>query len=375
MTWTPARLGDVMTLKRGHDLPGSERAVGDVPVVASSGITGYHDQAKAQAPGVITGRYGTLGEVFYLDEDYWPLNTALYVVDFKGNNPRFLAYLLRATLQNYKSDKAAVPGVNRNVLHELEVLTTDVSSQERIATLLARYDDLITNNIRRIQLLMDAARALYQEWFSRLKFPGAEHSHVVDGTPEGWTRHRVAAKVDLLRRGVAPHYDDDGESRAINQKCIRHGLVDMAFARKQTRSVKPEFQVQPGDVLVNSTGEGTLGRVAQVLAPIPNCIVDSHVTIVRPAGGPGAYYFGQALMQWEPRFATMGRGATNQTELSRDQIGDVELLWPPRPLLEQFDAFCAPLYTQISTLTEMTTRLRNARDLLLPSVMKGHLTP
>ena len=71
------------------------------------------------------GRYGTLGEVFYLEEDYWPLNTALYVTDFKGNHPRFVAYFLESVLRNYQSDKAAVPGVNRNVLHELKVRCPD----------------------------------------------------------------------------------------------------------------------------------------------------------------------------------------------------------------------------------------------------------
>jgi type I restriction enzyme, S subunit len=74
--WQTCRLGDVITLKRGHDLPEASRQDGDVPVVSSSGVTGYHNEAKAKGPGVITGRYGTLGEVFYVEEDYWPLNTA-----------------------------------------------------------------------------------------------------------------------------------------------------------------------------------------------------------------------------------------------------------------------------------------------------------
>ena len=105
-----------MTLKRGHDLPGRRRLPGDVPVVSSSGITGFHSGAKAAPPGVVTGRYGTLGEVFFIQQAYWPLNTSLYVVDFKGNNRRFVAYLLRPTLRNHQSEKAAVPGFDRNVL-------------------------------------------------------------------------------------------------------------------------------------------------------------------------------------------------------------------------------------------------------------------
>ena len=115
MMWRDCTLSDVITLKRGHDLPEKKRVAGPVPVVSSSGITGCHDEAKVGPPGVVTGRYGTIGEVFFIEEPYWPLNTALYVIDFKGNDPRFVAYLLRNTLRNYKTEKAAVPGVNRNV--------------------------------------------------------------------------------------------------------------------------------------------------------------------------------------------------------------------------------------------------------------------
>jgi type I restriction enzyme S subunit len=125
MSWRESKLGDVLTLQRGHDLPNTVREEGEVPVVSSSGITGHHNEAKATAPGVVTGRYGTIGEVFYIEQDYWPLNTALYVKDFKNNHPRFIAYLLRNVLRNYKSDKAAVPGVNRNVLHEMKILFPD----------------------------------------------------------------------------------------------------------------------------------------------------------------------------------------------------------------------------------------------------------
>ena len=81
MSWQTYRLGDVITLKRGHDLPESQRKDGEVPVVSSSGITGYHNEPKAKPPGVVTGRYGTLGEVFYIEQDYWPLNTAHNVTD------------------------------------------------------------------------------------------------------------------------------------------------------------------------------------------------------------------------------------------------------------------------------------------------------
>ena len=197
MTWRDCRLGDVLTLKRGHDLPSDSRHDGDVPVVSSSGITGYHSEAKASAPGVVTGRYGTLGEVFYLDQDYWPLNTALYVVDFKGTYPKFAAYFLRNVLRNYQSDKAAVPGVDRNVLHEIKVRAPEPPTQIRIADVLSAYDDLTENNRRRIELLEEAARLLYQEWFVRLRFPGHEHTRISNGVPEGWERKTLGELADV----------------------------------------------------------------------------------------------------------------------------------------------------------------------------------
>ena len=118
-------LGDLLTLKRGYDLPGSDRVDGEFPIVSSSGITGFHGEKKATAPGVVTGRYGTLGEVYFIQQDYWPLNTSLYVSDFKGNRPSFAAHLLKNVLAGVQSDKAAVPGLNRNVAHQLLVLFPD----------------------------------------------------------------------------------------------------------------------------------------------------------------------------------------------------------------------------------------------------------
>ena len=168
----------------------------------------------------MTGRYGTIGEVFYVAEDYWPLNTALYVTDFKGNHTRFVAYFLESVLRNYQSDKAAIPGVNRNVLHELKVRCPDTTIQKRIAGILSACDDLIENNRRRMALLEEAARQLYREWFVRLRFPGHEHTRSTNGVPEGWARlplgghatlnYGKALKAEDRAEGPCPVYGSSG---------------------------------------------------------------------------------------------------------------------------------------------------------------------
>src|SRR6266545_416078 len=109
--WQERLLGDVVTLQRGFDLPNRDRRDGNVPIVSSSGVSGYHDIAKVKSPGVVTGRYGTLGEVFFVKEDFWPLNTTLYVREFKGNDPLFISYFLRTLNFAHQNAAGAVPGV------------------------------------------------------------------------------------------------------------------------------------------------------------------------------------------------------------------------------------------------------------------------
>ena len=93
--WRETTLGDVIELKRGYDLPKRQRVPGPVPLVSSSGISDHHTEAKVKGPGVVIGRYGTLGQVYYIQDDFWPLNTTLYFRDFKGNDPRFISYFLQ----------------------------------------------------------------------------------------------------------------------------------------------------------------------------------------------------------------------------------------------------------------------------------------
>jgi type I restriction enzyme S subunit len=291
MTWKNCRLGDVLTLKRGHDLPGELRKEGDIPVVSSSGITGYHNESKAKAPGVVTGRYGTLGEVFYLEQDYWPLNTALYVTDFKGSHPRFLAYFLKNVLRDYQSDKAAVPGVDRNVLHELKVSAPDRRSQESIASILTAYDDLIENNRRRMALLEESARLLYQEWFVRLRVPGHEDIRLTDSPlgniPKGWRVVRLGDVTTKIGSGATPRggeaaYLDQGITliRSLNVYDNRFDDDGLAFLNNEQAAALSHVSVESRDILLNITG-ASVARCCMVPERHLPARVNQHVMIVR----------------------------------------------------------------------------------------------
>ena len=320
-----------------------------------------------------------IGKVGIVKQKHLPANTnqAVGIVRIKPElaNSSYIYYWFKNPstfnhLQNINA-QAAQPNINLEMLGDLSLLLPDIQNQQRIASAIAAYDELINTNRRQIQLLEESARLLFREWFVYFRFPGHEKMKIVDGVPEGWERKPIAVLTSFLSRGVAPHYDEDADGLVINQKCIRGGRLDVSLALRQSREFKPDRQVQLGDVLINSTGEGTLGRVAQVLAPIASCTVDTHITIARPIPKIGVHYFGQSLMAWEPRLSTMGRGATNQTELSRGQIGEIDILVPSHSLVQQFEEYSEPIFSQVSTLLEQNQKLKVARDLLLPRLMSG----
>ncbi len=348
MTWRPCRLGDVLTLKRGHDLPDSQRQDGDVPVVSSSGVTGYHSEPKATAPGVVTGRYGTLGQVYYIEQDYWPLNTALYVTDFKGNHPRFVAYFLQNVLRNYQSDKAAVPGVNRNVLHELKVRCPDKSLQGRIADTLSAYDDLIENNRRRMALLEKAARQLYREWFVRLRFPGHEHTPIASGVPAGWKRAPLGERV-TLNYGKALKAEDRAEG-----PCPVYGSSGIVGTHDKALAAAPGIVV------------GRKGNVGSVFwCPKDYWPIDTVYYIDAETSDLWLYYALQHMHFISTDVAVPG--------LNRDFAYSRPLLVPEPRIVRNFLEVATPMHEHIAKLDEMNEKLRGARDLLLPRLMSGEM--
>ena len=150
--WEVKRLGRFCFLQRGHDLPDQERENGKVPILSSAGISGHHIRAAAHGPAVVTGRYGSIGQVFYVDGPFWPLNTTLYSVSLFGNDARYVKFMLEHLPLASDSEKSAVPGVNRNYLHTLEVACPPIDEQAPIA-------EICLSTVDSFRALSDAVQA------------------------------------------------------------------------------------------------------------------------------------------------------------------------------------------------------------------------
>jgi type I restriction enzyme, S subunit len=374
MSWRTCMLGDVLTLKRGHDLPEGARVPGDVPVVSSSGITGRHNTAIADPPGVVTGRYGTIGEVFFLDEPYWPLNTSLYVIDFKGNDPKFSSYLLRNTLRNYRSEKAAVPGVNRNVLHTLGVSVPDLQTQHKIVSALRAYDDLIQNNRRRIALLEEAARLLYREWFVHFRFPGHEHAKFVDGLPEGWQRVPASQAFDINPK--TPKRDEP-TIRYVPMAALSETGMLIDRTAIEVRESASGARFQNGDTLLARITpcleNGKTGFV-QMLAEAEVACGSTEFIVLR--GALVSNYFVYLVSRQEDfrenaihsMIGSSGRQRVQASCFDRYMIAV-----PSENLAALFDESVQSMFEQIGNLDQQNQKLAQARDLLLRRLLSGEL--
>ncbi len=377
MSWTTMPLGNFLTLKRGYDLPNTARQEGAVPVVSSSGITGFHNAAKVEGPGVVTGRYGTLGEVFFIREDFWPLNTALYVQDFKGNDQRFTSYFLRHVLKGTSSDKAAVPGVNRNDLHARKVtVNTDLRAQRSIAGILSGYDDLVENNERRIQLLEQAARLLYKEWFVHLRFPGHEHAKIKDGAPEGWGRQHLADLVDTQygftetanEEPIGPKFlrgTDINKTSYIDWSTVPYCPGDDLDFRK--------YALRLNDIVVIRMADP--GKVAIVEKDVKAVFASYLVRLTLRDGAiiPPLFLFYTLSAEQYQGFISGASGGSTRKSANARLLVEFRFIAPPTSLMVHFVDQVQPLRRQIGVLLDQNASLRSARDLLLPRLMNGEL--
>lgn len=214
------RFDDFIRLNRGFDLPDYKIEKGEYPVITSTNIKTFHKEYKVEGPMVVTGRSGSLGKVQYIEGRCWPLNTSLYVKDYKGNFPRYVYYFLQMMhLEQYNAG-AGVPTLNQNHLHSLKIKIHKKKLQQKIASILSAYDRLIENNTRRIRLLEQMAENLYKEWFVRFRFPEHEKVEMVNGLPKGWKVEKIKECVKRLPFGrtyKAKELSQDGEVIVIDQ--------------------------------------------------------------------------------------------------------------------------------------------------------------
>ena len=385
--WREGRLGDFIGLHRGYDLPQQDRRPGSVPVVSSSGISDHHAAARIDGPGVVTGRYGTIGQVFYVEEPFWPLNTTLYVSDFKGNDPRFVSYLLRTIDFLAFSDKAAVPGVNRNHIHEAIIRwPASLAEQKRIAGILGSLDDKIELNRRMSQTLESMARALFKSWFVDFdpvrakaegrdpgllsyiaeRFPDSFDDSEVGAIPKGWRVCGLDQIADFLNGLALQRFPATGGRALPVIKIAQLHAGNIEGADEASADIPSEYVVQDGDVLFSWSGS----LAVEIWCGGPGAL-NQHLFKVTSELYPKWFYYLWTREHLADFCAIAAGKATTMGHIQRGHLTAARVPVPPDALLDATSSIIEPLMEAYATARSNSRLLGSLRDGLLPRLITG----
>lgn len=430
MSGNKTPLNEFITLQRGHDLPQSERIVGEIPVIASTGIAGYHNEAKAKAPGVVIGRSGSIGGGQYITEDFWPLNTTLWVKDFKGHNERFVYYLLKNIDFTTFNVGTGVPTLNRNHLSSILIKNIGRCLENQIAKILGDLDDKIALNTQINKTLEAMAQALFKSWFVNfdpvkakmearanggddtavrsaamavISGKSAEELHLFEQKnsdafaklaetadlfpermveselgeiPEGWLVSEIGNEVSV-KGGSTPStkeaiFWDDGIHYWATPKDLSNVTEKVLVNTERRITDAGVQQISSGILPVNTvllSSRAPVGYLA--VAKVPICVNQGFIAMVCDKKLP--YTF---IVQWVndtmDEIKARASGTTFQ-EISKGNFRPIKVVVPSKAVLNSYDNIISNLYDQITLNVRETTSLKKARDTLLPKLLSGEI--
>lgn len=305
--------------------------------------------------------------------------------------PGFATFALRtpahqAWMQRYCSHGATMASLNQDILRQIKLPDLDLRSQDGVIAVLQTIDDLIENNGRRVEVLEEMARAIYQEWFVHLRFPGHENATFFDSDlgpiPDGWSIQLLGdlATVDKGLSYKGAFLTDDGVPMA-NLKCIGPGG---GFRRDGTKpysgTFKPRHEVQPGDIVIANTDLTQAGNVIGAPAKVPRKgfegggIISHHISAIRPRDVAAKPWMYRSLE--DRRFRDYARSvASGATVLGfrPDDTKAYPVVTPPASILDGFAEIERPMVVLRERLLEAAEGLSELRNLLLPKLVTGQI--
>lgn len=393
--WTRMPLGEFVTLQRGHDLPDQRRRPGAVPILGSFGITGWHDEARAPGPGVTVGRSGaSFGVVSYSPTDFWPLNTALYVTDFHGNDQRFAYYFLQQFGFKAYNSGSAQPSLNRNFVHPVPVDIPPRSEQRAIGHILGTLDDKIELHRRASETLEAIARALFKSWFIdfdpvRAKsegrdpgllphladlFPDSFEDSELGAIPRGWLASRVGGKLATFLGGTPSRaeasYWTGGDIPWINSgKVNEFRVIEPSEFITRDGLARSSTKILPERTTIVAITGATLGQVS--LLEIAACANQSVVGIVGSTELPGEFVYLWIRAHIGELVSRQTGGA--QQHVNKEDVDDLTILVPPDGVVLAYREIAGPIFDRIKGSCFEALSLASLRDALLPRLISGEI--
>lgn len=399
--WRATTIGDQVTLQRGIDITRAEQRNGLVPVVSSGGVSSFHDSHAVEGPGVVLGRKGVVGSVYFITSNYWPHDTTLWVKDFKNNDPQFVYYFFKSIagrLTNLDVGSAN-PTLNRNHVHPIEVSWPPLDQQHNIAAVLGSLDNKIEQNRRTGRKLEELARAVFKAWFVDFEpvkakaagargFPGMPSEAFADlpdrfeeselgRVPEGWSTSPIGDLVEGVYDGphATPPESTDGPV-FLGIKNLTGTRIDLSDIRRISESDWPRWtkRVEPRADDIVFTYEATIGFFA-IIPPNLRCCLGRRMALMRPKTGVSPRYlfhyatslrFQQLLTE-----RTVYGSTVNRTSLL--EFPKYPILMPTSKLQAAFESVVGPIWSSLHASDIESAKLATLRDYLLPKLLSGQV--
>ncbi len=376
------RLGNIVNFKRGYDLPSYGRIDGPYPIISSSGISGYHNEYKASGEGVIIGRYGTLGKPYYINGNYWPHNTALYATDFFNNSPKYVYYLLSYLGEFQTGSKSAVPGVNRNDLHEVMVPYIQKHDQEKITKVLSDLDSKIELNNKINAELEAMAKLIYDYWFVQFDFPISKEQAQAMGKPEleGKPYRASGGKMvynEELKREIPVGWEvkNLGEYAKVKKGTLitektadNNGSIKVVSAGLTHSYFHSESNYPENTITVSASGANA-GYINFWREPIFAC----DCTTVRGKNDAETLCILGFLRLRQSYIMQQARGSAQPHVYPKD-LEALKFVIPPDNIITNFGKIVIPGNKKVSNNLKENQELASLRDWLLPMLMNGQVT-
>lgn len=392
--WKKCKLGEFCPFKYGKGLLQKDRKKGNIPVFGSNGINDWHSQPYVKTAGLIIGRKGTAGSVHLSKIPFWPIDTTFYIKDEpEKRNLLFTYYLLKnSALKNLVSD-SAVPGLNRDAAHALELLIPPLDEQKRIAEVLGAFDDKIELLQKQNKTLEDMAKALFKSWFVdfdvvRAKqkglpkadimreyhltdefydlFPSSFADSSLGPIPSGW-EVKPLSKIAILIMGQSPAgttYNETGEGIPFYQGRTDFGF---RFPKKRIYCSAPTRIAEKGDILIS-----VRAPVGDLNMANETCCIGRGVASIRSNISKDSFLY-YAMLSAQTQFDVFNTEGTVFGSINRKDLSSFSILTPIEQLVKEFNNIIGNFDLKIEENLKQIQTLTELRDTLLPRLISGKI--
>jgi type I restriction enzyme, S subunit len=374
--WEVKNFSDLCLLQRGFDITESTRRAGNVPVYSSSGLAYFHDEAKVYPPGVVTGRKGILGKVFYVEEPFWAHDTTLWVKDFRGNDAKYVSFFL--TYFNLERFDAAtsVPTLNRNNLVGIPIAIPPTTEQRSIAQALSDVDALIAGLDKAIDKKRAIKTATMQQLLTgKKRLPGFKEGKGYRETeigkiPEDWNICTIKTTMLLINGCAFKPKDWKTEGTPIIR--IQNLNDPAASYNYYDAEVEEKYYVNPGDILFawSGTKESSFGaRVWQG----EKAILNQHIFRVVPnVDKLTSHYTLLALKRFQEDIEKKSHGFKSSfVHIKKSDLENTELVIPALAEQKAIATVLSDMDIEIATLETRLAKTQAIKQGMMQELLTG----